>query len=85
LEDQGEVRKFANETEAVDSDLVYQHLKLCKRGYREAMVARVCGVRFKGLLLWLWTIRLAEWSTIYIIGADKVTFNSVGWEDKEDK
>jgi hypothetical protein len=67
-----EVRVFAGDIEEVDSDPVYQRLKLCKRGYREATLAKVCGVRIEGLPMWLWTIRLAEWSTIYITSADEV-------------
>jgi hypothetical protein len=77
------VRMFEKDMEATDSDLVYQRLKLCKRGYREAMVARVCGVRFEGLPMWLWTIRLAEWSTIYITGTDEVLlrqYHVATWE-----
>jgi hypothetical protein len=55
-----EVRVFAGDIEEVDSDPVYQRLKLCKRGYRDAKLAKVCGVRIEGLPMWLWTIRLAE-------------------------
>ena len=32
---------------------VYQRLKLCKRGHREALVERQCGVSFEGLPVWL--------------------------------
>ena len=55
-----------------EGEAVYQRLKLLKRGHREAMVSRSCGVQFEGLPFWLWTIRLAEWSTIYITGTDEV-------------
>ena len=33
---------------------------------------RQCGVSFEGLPVWLWTLRLAEWSAIYITGTDEV-------------
>ena len=51
--------------------LGYQRNKLCKRGHRAAIVERECGVCFEGLPVWLWTIRLAEWSTIYITDTDE--------------
>ena len=50
----------------------YQRLKLCKRGYREAITPKVCGVSFEALPLWLWSIRLSEWSAIYITDTDEV-------------
>ena len=65
-------RVLASVSTVPEGEAVYQRLKLSKRGHREAMVARSCGVRFEGLPLWLWTIRLAEWSTIYITGTDEV-------------
>ena len=57
---------------ATDSLQPYQRLKLCKRGFRDEMVERVCGVSFEDLPLWLWTMRLAEWSTVYITDTDEV-------------
>lgn len=51
-------------------DATYQRLKVCKRGHREAFVEKVCGVSFEGLPVWLWSLRLAEWSTIYITDTD---------------
>ena len=51
-------------------DATYQRLKVCKRGHREAFVEKVCGVSFEGLPVWLWSMRLAEWSTIYITDTD---------------
>lgn len=36
------------------------------------MISRVCGVAFEGLPVWLWTIRLGEWSEIYITDTDEV-------------
>jgi hypothetical protein len=56
----------------LESEQTYQRLKLCKRGHREQIVARVCGVTFEKLPMWLWTIRLAEWSHIYITDTDEL-------------
>ena len=49
----------------------YQRLKMVKRGHREAFIERVCGVKFEGIPFWLWTLRLAEWSKVYIVDTDE--------------
>jgi hypothetical protein len=50
----------------------YLRLKLCKRGHREQATALVCGVCFEGLPIWLWDIRLVDWSKIYLSEGDEV-------------
>ena len=65
----GHVRESSSKVVKVYTDSTtseYKRLKICKRGYREAMMTRVCGVSFEGLPVWLWAMRLGEWSTIYI-------------------
>ena len=66
----------------------YQRLKLCKRGYREAIAPKVCGVSFEALPLWLWSIRLSEWSTIHITDTDEVRlrqYHTSTWEAVHEK
>ncbi|KAI2503870.1 hypothetical protein MHU86_10595 [Fragilaria crotonensis] len=49
---------------------------------------RVCGIRFEGLPFWLWTIRLAEWSDIYITDTDEVKlrqYHATTWEVMKSK
>ncbi|KAI2494742.1 hypothetical protein MHU86_19779 [Fragilaria crotonensis] len=61
----------------------YSRLKLCKRGHREALVERVCAVSFEDLPVWLWTLRLAEWSSIHIVDTDEVhlrQYHGATWE-----
>ncbi|KAI2495940.1 hypothetical protein MHU86_18550 [Fragilaria crotonensis] len=65
-------RVFLNRSVSGNDPPVYERLKLCKRGHREAIVARACGVVFEGWPFWLWTIRLAEWSEIHITDTDEV-------------
>ena len=50
----------------------YKRLKLCKRGYREATASKVCGLSFEGCPVWIWAIRLSDWSKIVITGSDEV-------------
>ena len=52
-------------------DRVYKRLKLCKRGYREVSVQRVCGIMFEGLPVWFWSLRLSDWSVIYLSVEDE--------------
>ena len=49
----------------------YKRLKLCKRGYREATASKICGVSFEGCPVWLWAMRLTDWSEIVITGTDE--------------
>ena len=49
----------------------YQRLKLCKRGYREVMSAKVCGVSFEGCPIWSWSLRVSDWAKIFITGTDE--------------
>ena len=55
----------------VSPDKGYKRLKQCKRGYREVSLRRVCGMILEGLPVWLWSIRLADWSVIYVSDEDE--------------
>ena len=52
-------------------DSGYKRLKLCKRGYREVSAQWVCGMIFEGLPVWLWSLRLSDWSLIYVSVEDE--------------
>ena len=41
-------------------------LRGIKRGYKNFATTRLCGVSIQDEPVWLWTLRLKEWSTIYI-------------------
>ena len=69
-------------------DRVYKRLKLCKRGYREVNVQRVCGLIFEGLPVWLWSLRLSDWSRIYISVEDEKRLKAdhpTTWEFAQDR
>ncbi len=74
-----------------DSDVLsptYSRLKLSKRGHREAIIERVCGVSFEDFPVWLWTLRLAEWSSILIRDIDEVhlrQYHVATWEAVKSK
>ena len=73
---------------STESESEYKRLKICKRGYREALVTRVCGVAFQGLPVWLWAIRLGEWSEIFISDTDEVNlrqYHASTWEQVNSK
>ena len=66
----------------------YQRLKLCKRGHRDAIVERECGVTFEDLPMWMWTMRLAEWSKIFITDTDELRlrqYHVSTWEFAKEK
>jgi hypothetical protein len=52
--------------------LPYQHLKLVKRGFRGAATLQVCGVSLEICPLWICSLLLSNWKTIYATDFDEV-------------
>jgi hypothetical protein len=47
--------------------------KRVKRGYRDIMSPKVCGIMFEGEPAWLWAIRLSDFSSILITQSNALT------------
>lgn len=67
---------------------MYQRLKLCKRGFCAKSIERVCGMSFEALPVWAWSIRLSDWSSIYVseIDAGRLQkYHTSTWEHLKQK